>query len=265
MIKESQFTGEVPVALGQGVPRYDWHRIIEMTKRTLLSYSVIDTILANTSHYAIILKQYSIVIIYIVGSWDMQIVSDNKLYIQKVGISVWGYRAAIGAISFAAFSPACKVSHFSFHILNEGVPSTWWWKYNAELGAHNGATAERSFRLSSWSGPQPERSSGNCCNNSDTIIWVTQESTVRQDRCRNAARWRITVQFSKRDNLIKGNVNFNVSNPKSEVSFGRNLHTTNIIVPEPSYCQKIDHWHGNNCSMSSNRHCKDHKKNKDYF
>jgi hypothetical protein len=53
-------------------------------------------------------------------------------------------------------------------------------------------------------------------------------------------------------NLVKGNVNLNVANPKAKTAVGSNIDTSDKIVPEPSDTKKISNGNGNDSPVCTN-------------
>mmetsp|Transcript_16860 Transcript_16860/g.30603 ORF Transcript_16860/g.30603 Transcript_16860/m.30603 type:complete len:254 (+) Transcript_16860:44-805(+) len=169
-------------------------------------------------------------------------------------------------LSFLCFVSAAtttaKTAHFVLHFSNEIETTSGWRKNNRQAWTSQGSKAAGSFGPSSTSGPHEKWSGWNRCRNSHTVCWTRQESSMRKERKRDNGTRRCDRHPPHTDNLVKWDIHFHISNPKSQPTIRRKIHRPHRIIPKPSHRYQITNRHRDHSSMCTNRHSCHKQQNK---
>ena len=192
---------------------------------------------------------------------------SRKSNIQVVRIG----RSAIQATTaIAAAGPSgrrwtsTKVAHFIFDFSNEIRCTTGRREYDSQTWTCQQSTTAIAIGFAGRSWPQPKRCRRDRRDNGYTLGRCTEKATVGLGSNKDTARHGCG-DSTDADNLVKGDVDFNVTNPEAEGTIGSHIDRPDQIVPKPCQQNQVGNGDGNDSAVCANRDGCDHEYYKDRF
>lgn len=150
-----------------------------------------------------------------------------------------------------------KIPHFIFDFTTKVQSAPRRRKHHSQSRTWQHSKTACSFRFPRRSWPQPKGCGGYRSDNGDTVRRSGQESSIRLRRDKE------TTRHTSRDstnwyNFVKRNIDFNVPNPETQCSVGRDIDWSDEIIPKPSQKNQICNTDPYNCAVCSNGDCCNH-------
>lgn len=165
-------------------------------------------------------------------------------------------RAASGVAAGTSSLPAhiLKIEHFSFDVVDKVLTSPDRRKHDRELWTIQNTKAPGTLWFPRGPRPQPEWHARYRRHDCHSITGIGQETTVGPYRRQFHKATRRTIRGNPADgnDLLKRDINLNVSNPKPETSVRGYVYGSHVIVPEPGDREKVGNRHSNYRSVSTN-------------
>ena len=148
-----------------------------------------------------------------------------------------------------------KIAHFVLHFATKGQAAARRRKDDGE--SRTTQATETAVGFSCRSRPEPEGRGWHGGDNGDPVGWSAEKAAVGLGGDKETARHG-SGDAADGDNFIKGDVDFDVSDPESECAVGGNVNGSYEIVPKPGEQDKVGDANTHDGSVGSDGHCGDH-------